>query len=147
VSLERTSCNLPTSSPSNWHSASTSAGYSTPGIQNSQELQNIDQEEIIRIAESFSPDNDGMDDLMNLYILLPEAGWKATIMVFDRHGNKIRDIASASLLGTEEQFTWDGTCNNRQPAEIGIYIVYAELFDAHGKVKKFKKVVALMRHL
>jgi gliding motility-associated-like protein len=145
VSLERISCDLPSSSLSNWHSASSSAGYSTPGFPNSQDLPATEREEIITISETFSPDNDGTDDLMHLYINLREAGWKASIMVFDRHGRKIRDIATNSLLGTEEQFTWDGTCNSRQKAGIGIYLVYAELITTNGEVKNFKKVVTLIR--
>ena len=148
VSLERINSNIPSNLPGNWHSASTAAGYSTPGTQNSQaSLLEYSHEDITLQPETFSPDNDGVDDYMTLHVKLHEPGWMATIIVFDVHGNKIRDLTSKSLLGTEEYFTWDGTMNNQRPADIGIFVVYVEIFNQIGEVKKFKKVVTLTKRL
>jgi|WetSurSiteA1Bulk_404760.scaffolds.fasta_scaffold02381_4 hypothetical protein len=146
ISLERVDSELPASSWVNWCSASAASGYSTPGRQNSQALT-LGQpgEEVILQPEVFSPDNDGMDDYVTLRLKLPEPGWMATIRIFDRNGKKIRDLASNCLLGTEESFTWDGTSNDQQPAAIGLFVICAELFNQHGGVKNFMKVVTLAR--
>jgi len=146
VSLERTDFDNPTSSPQNWHSASTSAGYSTPGKLNSQAVsRESPKEEVILQPEMFSPDNDGVDDYITLHLKLNEPGWMATIAVFDTQGRKIRDLASKILLGTDEYFTWDGISNDRRLSDPGIYLVFVEILNRMGTVKKIKKVVTIAR--
>jgi hypothetical protein len=148
ISLERIDCDLPTNMPENWQSAATSAGYSTPGRQNSQAVhQEHTGEEIILQPETFSPDQDGIDDYMTLHLQFREPGWMATIIIFDRHGNKIRNLSSKCLLGTEEYFTWDGFTDDQGMAGIGIYVVYVEIFRQTGEIKNFRKVITLARRL
>lgn len=148
ISLERVNPDLPTNYPGNWHSASTASGYSTPGQKNSQALPpELLPAEIILQPEVFSPDYDGIDDYTTLHFQLNEPGWIATIMIFDIGGNKIRDLASNSMLGTEEDFLWDGTLNDGRPAQLGIYLFYIEIFNSKGQVKKIKKVVTLTKRI
>jgi hypothetical protein len=148
VSLERLDSEKPTSSPMNWHSASTAAGYSTPGKRNSQGLNTgISTEEVTIQPEIISPDNDGIDDYATIQVQPGEPGWMTTIQIFSRDGNKVKTLASNILLGTGDRFTWDGTLDDQQPAPIGIYIVYVEAFSKTGEVKKAKKVVTLMKRL
>jgi len=148
ISLEKVNPDLPTNFSENWHSASTTSGYSTPGQQNSQAiLPEFLPGEIILQPEVFSPDFDGIDDYTTLHMQLHEQGWIATILIFDVGGNKIRDLMFNSMLGTEESFIWDGTSNDGRPAQVGIYLFYIEIFNQKGHVKKIRKVVTLTRRL
>jgi hypothetical protein len=147
VSLERTDPDKPAGSVQNWHSASTAAGYSTPCRLNSQAIPEDIQEEVILRPEVISPDNDGMDDYLTLQLKTSKPGCMATVTVYDTHGNKIRDLVSRALLGTDEYFIWDGMTENQETAEIGLYMLYIEIVDPKGNVKKIKKVVSLARHL
>ena len=55
----------------------------------------------------------------------------------------IRTIAKSELTGSEGKFMWDGTDDDNQRARVGIYIVFVEVYNLQGKVKRFKKQVVL----
>jgi hypothetical protein len=148
VSLERVNSDKPASSTTNWHSASTAAGYSTPGRKNSQAMATGISGEVVTVQPGIlSPDNDGIDDFIVIQVQPGEPGWMATIQIFDKNGNKMRTLACNTLLGTLDCFTWDGTRDDQRPAPIGIYLVYVEIFSKTGAAKKIKKVVTLTKRL
>jgi hypothetical protein len=147
VSLERINPDNPSSDPENWHSASTTSGYATPGFRNSQMILSDDTWSVTMMPEVFSPDNDGVDDLVTLHLQLNEPGWKATITVFDANGRNIKNLITNSMLGTDEYFIWDGKWTDGRSADLGVYIIYGELFSPNGKTKNFKKVIPLVRKL
>ncbi|NJK96678.1 MAG: lamin tail domain-containing protein [Bacteroidales bacterium] len=83
VSLERIRYNEPAADPTNWHSASSTSGFATPGERNSQYLESKDTgNEITLEYEIFSPDNDGYKDMATLHYNLDQPGYVATIIVF-----------------------------------------------------------------
>jgi hypothetical protein len=144
VSLERISFNLTSDHASNWHSAASTEGYSTPGRINSQNLQTATGNEGIEIEpEIFTPDHDGHHDLVMIKYDFPHPGAMATILVMDPRGRIIKRIAENHLLGSEGFFTWDGSNDHGQRARAGIYLVYARIFDAKGKVRNYKKTCVL----
>jgi hypothetical protein len=146
VSLERCHVNTDYGISGEWRSASQICGFCTPGQSNSQSALFGDvQSALMLSSEVFSPDTDGTDDYLTITITVSSNGWIANIIVFDPWGNCIRTIASNNLLSITSEFVWDGSQDNHQQARIGLYVVYAELFDPKGEVKKFKKVVALAR--
>lgn len=148
VSLERVDSGKPASSTMNWHSASTAAGYSTPGRKNSQAFSSgISAEDVTVLPGMISPDNDGVDDYTTIQVQPGTPGWMATIQIFDKNGNKIRTLASNALLGIGDCFTWDGTGDDLQPVPMGIYLIYVEIFSKTGGAKKIKKVVTLTKRL
>ncbi len=147
VSLERIDPDGPTSDALNWHSASTSSGYATPGYQNSQNIARGDDPEISLSSDICSPDHDGTDDEIMLHLKMNEPGWKASIAVYDVHGIKVRDLATNCLLGADEFLEWNGYKANNEPADMGIYIIQGQLFHPHGKIKNFKKVISIVRRL
>ena len=147
VSLERIDSERPASDVLNWHSASTSSGYATPGYLNSQHVTRGDDPEISLSSDICSPDHDGIDDEIMLHLKMNDPGWKANIAVYDVHGTKVRDLAANCLLGADEYLIWDGHKANNEPADMGIYIIQGQLFHPHGKIKNFKKVISLVRRL
>jgi hypothetical protein len=144
VSLERIHFDRPTSDRTNWHSASASAGYATPGYKNSQFSQPIDADkEVIVHPEVFSPDNDGVDDVLNITYRFDSQGLTASVHIFDSQGRLVKNLVGNELLGTEGTISWDGRTEDNQKASIGIYIIFFEAFGVDGEVKKHKRTAVL----
>lgn len=147
VSLERIDYNRPSNDKTNWHSAAEDVGFATPGYQNSQ-FQKVEITDGISISpETFSPDNDGIDDVLNISYQFAEAGYVANIVIYDAKGRLIKNLLLNELLGTKGTFSWDGINENNEKAAIGIYIIYVEAFKLNGETKKFKKTGVLGGHL
>ena len=148
ISLERIRPDQPTNDLDNWGSASSIAGYSTPGYENSQGFSILQEKESVSIAPAvFTPDGDGTDDVAVLSLDPGGPGFAGNIRIFDIHGILVKTLASHVILGTETILTWDGMCNDQTPADIGIYLIYIELFNKGGIIKKIRKVVTLARKI
>ncbi|HSF46718.1 MAG TPA: lamin tail domain-containing protein [Chitinophagaceae bacterium] len=146
ISLERISAEMKTNDPSNWHSASTSSGYGTPGYRNSQTISDEKNEGAISLSSKvFSPDMDGRDDFLLINYQFPKPGNVAYVSVFDSQGRMVSTIATASLCGISGHFRWDGLNNYSTLAPRGVYIILTEIFDLQGKTKKYRHTVALYR--
>lgn len=147
VSLERIDYDRPTNDETNWHSAAEDVGFATPGYENSQYMKtNTDGGEIIVSPATFSPDNDGVDDVVNISYNFPTPGFVASIIIYDAKGRLIRNLIQNELLGMSGTFSWDGINENNEKARIGIYIIFVEAFDIDGNVKSFKKIAVLAGH-
>ena len=148
VSLERIHPDLATQDSKNWHSAAESAGFGTPGYQNSQfsEFEQIDASITIE-PEVFSPDNDGYNDVLNIRYKFDEPGYVANVTIFDARGRKIKLLVTNELLAMDGYFTWDGLNDANQKASLGIYVIFIEVFNLNGKVKHFKKACVVASKL
>ncbi len=149
ISLERIDPEKATELETNWHSAAENIGYATPANQNSQfRNSNVDMtDEIVLSPETFSPNNDGLDDQVFIKYKFNEPGFVANISIYDSKGLIVKKIAASELLGTEGEFSWDGLHQDNSKARIGIYLVYFEVFNLQGEVKKYKKVCVLAGRL
>jgi hypothetical protein len=147
VSLERVHPDNPSDDPENWHSASTTSGYSTPGLKNSQLITENPGFNVTLTPEVFSPDNDGIDDFAVLHLTLDEPGWKGSIMVFSSGGVRMKSLVTNSLFSTDETIVWDGMRSDNRLAEMGIYIFFGELYNPQGKVVSFKRVISLVKKI
>ena len=145
VSLERIDYDGP-SVQNNFHSASTSSGYGTPGYKNSQYQQ--DEKipgEITVSPEIFSPDNDGNDDFATISYNFPSPGYVANITIFDASGRAVRYLEKNALSGIRGYFRWDGLDDKNRKLPQGIYIIYTEIFNKEGIKKQFKNTIVLAR--
>jgi hypothetical protein len=148
VSLERINAVAPSQDQLNWHSASSTSGYGTPGYRNSQQINATPSNTAITISPSvLSPDNDGLDDILSIHYKMKEPGYVATIFIYDAGGRAIRTLVRNDLLGLEGNWTWDGLGENHQPLPAGIYIVYTDFFNLTGRKMNFKNIVILARKL
>lgn len=146
VSLERSSFKLPTNQPRNFRSATASVGYATPADMNSQYLEDVvSNDEISLASATFSPDNDGFEDVLQILFKLPQANYVANVTIFDDQGRLVKKLIQNETLATEGQWIWDGIDQNNNKVKTGIYIIYAELFDLNGQVKKYKKTAVAAR--
>lgn len=144
VSLERIDYNRPTNDKTNWHSAAEDIGFATPGFENSQfQRANIDEENITIDPKTFSPNNDGMDDVLNISYNFSTPGFVATIVIYDAKGRLVKNLIKNELLGTKGTFSWDGINENKEKSRIGIYIIYVEVFKLDGTTQSFKKTAVL----
>lgn len=146
VALERIDYSKPTQDSHNWMSAAATAGFGTPGYRNSQFRADLQPKGMVTVTPSlFSPDNDAVDDFVNIQCQMTEPGYIANITIFDASGILVRHLARSATLGLQSTFRWDGLDNNRRKLPIGIYLVFTELFNLQGKIKKFRNNVTLVR--
>jgi hypothetical protein len=144
ISLERINPLLPSEDVTNWHSASESCGFATPGYRNSEFL-NIDPgPDAVSISPAvFTPDNDGKDDVLLVRFSLNDPGYMVNITIFDVNGNRIKCLIRNKLLSTEDVIIWDGSNDKNQKSPIGIYILDIDLIKPEGKVSCLKKTCVL----
>lgn len=148
VALERIDYNQPAQDAANWHSAATSAGYGTPGYQNSQYKTDVQLPGNISLTPAvFSPDNDGFDDFLTINYQFPAAGYVCNITVFDANGRPVRFVTRNALCGLQGYFRWDGLDEKSARLPVGVYVVLAEVFNLQGKTKQFRQAVTLARRL
>ena len=146
VSLERISFAIGAGNRSNWHSASSAEGWATPGRRNSQSRPVLTESEGFELSpEIFTPDNDGIDDILLIKFRFNDPGLRARILVIDPRGRLIREIASRELLGTMGFFTWDGTDREGRRARSGLYLVLAEVSGNGRGVRRYRQTCVLAK--
>src|SRR5690606_12719858 len=145
VSLERMSFNIPTNEAGNFRSAAAAVGYATPGYKNSQVKEISDQQALITLtSKTFSPDNDGFEDLLEInYHFETEEDVMATIEIYNTKGVLVRTLTKNHRLANNGRLYWNGLMDNTQLAGVGIYIVVIELYNAKGMRKIVKESCVL----
>ena len=150
LSLERRTIQEVSPAASNW-SSSLDASGGTPGRVNSlfAPITLQDEPASIRLEPiPFSPDGDGIEDVLFIHPPPHERTRFIKIIVFDSRGREVRTITPGSLAGPREMFSWDGRDNTGLFLPAGIYIVFLEDLQADaGKIKTYKKAVVLARPL
>ena len=133
ISLEKVSINLATNQAASWHSASETAGFATPGYENSQLITTIDRTTTFNIQDkTFSPNQDGDKDRLVINYNLEKSGYLATVKIYNDRGFLVKELYNNVLLSSEGLLSWDGTKNDTQLASIGIYLITYELFHPDG---------------
>jgi hypothetical protein len=148
VSLERFNPDLPSNDKNNWHSASETVGFATPGRENSQ-THNVGVDGALTLStNTFSPDNDGFEDVLLIRYELTEPELLGDLVVYDDKGRKIRTLMDNELLGIEGVIKWDGVRDDNTKASIGIYVILFEAFNLNtGDKFVQRKVVTLAGRL
>lgn len=139
VSLERIDPEASSTASQNWYSASSTVGYGTPAYQNSQFQQIEPFEGVIEIdPETVSPDGDGYQDQLVIAYAFTQPGYMGTVHIMDSKGRLVRELLRSSLLEQSGTLLWDGLLEEGRKADPGIYIVYFEVFNLQGEVKRYK---------
>jgi hypothetical protein len=146
ISLEKVRPSVLSYDPKNWHSASESSGWGTPGAPNSvYSEQPATDDRLVFSSTRITPDNDGYEDLLVIDINLYGKGNVITVMVYDETGDFVCKLADNLLAGSRASVTWDGTGEDGSLVNSGIYIILITVFDDTGKTEKWKKVCAVLR--
>ena len=120
VALERIDPDAATQNPSNWTSASETAGFGTPGYQNSQ-YGNPSSEGSTGIEPPVWIEESGSYRISHL---LDRPGYNCRAFVFNTSGIRVAEIANHQLLGTSGELTWSGIANSGSTLPAGISIFY-----------------------
>jgi hypothetical protein len=132
VSLERLSSEISGMLPGNWTSAATAAGYQSPAAPNSQNMVVERVSALYLSLNSITPNEDGLNDRMDICYVLEKQGCMGRIMVFDIMGRCCRILANGALLGSEGCFEFNGKDYSNDPLPTGYYILYFEAYDGSG---------------
>jgi hypothetical protein len=139
VSLERLNPDRNSLDATNWHTAAQTAGFATPGKQNSQYSEvTTGQNGVTVFPPVFSPDNDGVDDVLTISYQFEIPSLTADLIIFDAAGRRIRQLLKQNIIGTEGVITWDGLDDSRRKALTGVYVILLRVYNSHGFNKLFK---------
>ncbi len=148
ISLERSSFSEPSCRKENWHSAAKSAGFATPGYKNSAlEVADSTKKWVSIDPEIFSPNGDGINDQLNIYINTGEDGSILNITILNCAGRVIRKLANNLTTAVSDQLVWDGLSGDYQKVQPGIYILDISLFEKSGKTRKVRSACVITDHL
>lgn len=148
ISLERVNPEVAANYPGNWHSAAETVQYGTPGLQNSQYIEETSVTGTFSIEnEIFSPDDDGYNDLLKIDYHFENSGNRITAWIFDAVGRKITCLMNNSLPENTGFFTWDGHSDTGKLCAPGMYMVFIQQITDLGETREFKKacILALKR--
>jgi hypothetical protein len=137
-SLERIDPFVNSDQKDNWHTASESIGFATPGWENSEYAPSVMSGEFNFISPVISPDNDGIEDVLKVTYEFAELGMLGTFSIYDAQGHHICTVFKNELMSTNGTFTWDGLTDKKAKANIGAYVAVFEAFKAENGVV-FKK--------
>jgi hypothetical protein len=145
ISLEKIRLSSESGIAGNWHSASESSYWGTPGLQNSVYSELPDDATMVSFSSSrITPDNDGNEDFLTIDMKLAATGNVISITIFDEAGNYVKKLASNLLAGPLSSFTWDGTADDGDAVRNGIYVILITAYDDTGKRSKWKKVCTVI---
>lgn len=143
-SLERMDPDGVSQDQNNWHTAAEAIGFGTPGRENSQYYPAVSSGELSFTSETFSPDNDGFEDVMQINYELETNGLVGNLKIYDDRGRLIRDLVKSELLSPKGTIVWDGVDDFNNKASIGTYVVIFEAFQVEGGLEFVaKKAIVL----
>lgn len=146
ISLEKKDVGISSNIPANWQSAAAEVDYGTPGYQNSQgNSDEIDVEKVWVEPLIFTPNGDGQDDEALLNFNFEKSGNVLTARIFSVSGVPIKLLAENRLMGVTGSLSWNGTDEGGNDLPVGYYLFVADVFNADGSTKRFKKKVVLGR--
>ncbi len=138
-SLERIDPNGVSDDKNNWHTAAEAIGFATPGGENSQLTFAVSNGTFSFTSETISPDNDGMEDVLQINYEMEEAGFVGNFTIYDDRGRKIATVFQSELLASRGTFTWDGVRDDNTKASIGQYVALFEAYNIDGGAVFSKK--------
>ena len=144
VSLERISLKS-NNVQNNWTSASSTSGYGTPGLSNSQSVnlkKHLNRVHLLR--NYFSPNGDGVEDLLVCSYEMDGPDCFAQVTVFSKSGLLIKKIMNTGTLSTNGVLNWKGDMENGELAPPGIYILFFEYYKEPNIVGREKFAFTLL---
>ena len=146
IALEKTQPNAPSNQKQYWTSATSSSGYGTPGLPNSQLNTFItdSRRHFLLLNEVVTPNNDGDNDMLKIKCNLPEPGYWITLHIFNENGFLFTTPFKNYAVGADDVIQWDGnTDGNIIPA--GNYVIKIEAFRQNGATVKGKLTFSVNR--
>ena len=143
VSLERVSPDLPSNNPNNWHSASESSGYATPGMPNTQANISALSTTLTVVPNIISGPTGSYPLYANILYQLEQPGSSGSIDIYNSRGYKVRTLVNNSILSIKGSFKWDGTDDHSKLVPFGYYIVLFHVNNSQGRSRQIKQTVVV----
>lgn len=143
VSLERISFEKSAVETDNWHSAAATAGFATPGYQNSQYFGPLAAADFQLEPKLFTPNQDGYHDLLKILYSFAQPNNLVSISIYSSNGYLVKELQKRTSTGVEGFFTWDGTDESGQLMNSGIYIVVMDYYNENGDRQVLRKTCVL----
>lgn len=147
VSLERVSFTKSANEAGNLQSAAASVGFATPTYKNSQSEDTSVKNSVTVANKTFSPDNDGFEDLLQIDYRFKENGNLATIHIYTDKGVLVRRLARNITMSTQGTINWDGLNDGGQLCKVGLYVIKIDTFHVNGTADSFKQTCVLASKL
>lgn len=147
ISLERRYFAMPTNAKKNFHSAATDAGGATPGYKNSQSPSMAEQYGFSLTSRTFSPDNDGFEDELEITYTLPQSGFMANIDIYNANGYLVKKMHRSQSLATQGHIRWNGLSDTNQQLPVGLYVTVIEIYHPTGATKIYRLSFVLAARL
>ncbi|MBK7710057.1 MAG: lamin tail domain-containing protein [Bacteroidales bacterium] len=146
IALEKINPASSSEEEANWHSASESSGWGTPGAKNSVWSDKPAGSDMVNLSSSrITPDADGFEDVLVIDLRLTGNSNIVSVTIFDEWGSFVRKIAENMYVGPEATLIWEGAAEDGSMVDTGIYIVLITMYDEAGKTRKWKKVCTVIR--
>ena len=137
ISLEKVTSKGNSADKTQWHSASESSGWGTPGAANSVLIEHQERGDKVNLSSTkITPDNDGNEDFLVIDFKLEGLGNIISIDVFDETGRFVKRLTDNLLAGPEASIVWNGTAEDEKLVSTGIYIFLISVFDDTGKSER-----------
>ncbi len=139
VSLERIRQKSTTQDDNNWFSAAQAENFATPTRENSQQRDQLPpsgDQTFSLVSQTFSPDGDSFEDILELQYTTDRPGFLARIRIFDAQGRPVRTLRQVELLAGSGTIRWDGSNDEGRRARAGAYVLFIELFNPDGEVRE-----------
>lgn len=151
IALERISLQNHSNRGDNWTSSSAKRG-GTPAAENSvsrhQKITDAKSARITLQPNPFSPDADGIDDILGIRYEFDDPDYLLKVRIYDRYGRLIHRLADSYMAGYTGELQWDGYTAGGNQNHIGIYIVWVEAYHAAtGSRVVLKEAAVLARRL
>lgn len=147
VSLERQHFAIPTDAIDNFHPAATAVGGATPGYQNSQHGGGTGEDAVFLTSKTFSPDNDGYEDRLEINYRLPDGGFMANIDIYSDRGSLVKRLVRQQSMAISGTIYWDGLSDANTRLPIGMYVAVIEVYNTKGKRKIYRNSFVLAARL
>lgn len=147
ISLEKVIKDGNSADKTQWHSASESSGWGTPGAANSVLIEHQERGDKVNLSSTkITPDNDGNEDFLVIDFKLEGLGNVISIDIFDEAGRFAKRLTDNLFAGPEASIVWNGTDEDEKLVGTGIYVLLITVFDEKGKSERWKRVCTVIRN-
>ncbi len=146
VSLERIDVRKPALTGENWASAAETAGYATPGYENShcrEAGKTAGPAYFVLDPPLVTPDNDGRNDFTYVRWDGRLSGFMCSMTIYDERGRKIKTLCHQSLLGAGGEIRYDATDASGRVLRPGLYVLCVDLIRPDRKRKRLRYPLAV----
>ena len=145
-SIERIDLRLPGDEANNW-TTSTDPSGATPGFVNASAVPprpEAPRSRLQILPETFSPNGDGIDDIVRIAIDVGSDRPAVRVLIFDMEGRLVKRLPVAS--SGDAALFWAGDDDDGRALASGVYVVLAEIFGSGSSERRSSKApVAIVR--